>query len=201
MIRREQGEHGFTLVEMLIALAIFGILTAAGVGLLSFSVTAQDFSDRQLKVLTSIRRTGALLTADLAQATPRIWRNEGGQAQPAFVGAAGGQPTLMVLVRSGRDNPEDQPRSDLQRVEYRFQNARLLRIGFPNVDGGSGGSPTITTLVDEVSQVRLRYRDRRGAWLDAWTSDEPGDLPAAVELTVATARFGPTRQLFLVGSG
>ena len=186
---------------MLIALAIFGILTAAGVGLLSFSVTAQDFSDRQLKVLTSIRRTGALLGADLAQATPRVWRNEGGQAQPAFFGAEGQQPTLMVLVRSGRDNPEDQPRSDLQRVEYRFQNNRLLRIGFPSVDGGGGGSPTITTLVDEVRQVRLRYRDRQGTWRDAWTPDEPADLPAAVELTVATARFGPMRQLFVVGSG
>jgi general secretion pathway protein J len=194
-----RAERGFTLVEMLIALAIFGILTAAGVGLLSFSVTAQDFSDRQLKVLTSIRRTGALLNADLAQATPRVWRNDQGQTQPAFFGTQGQQPTLMVLIRSGRDNPQDQPRSDLQRVEYRFQNGRLLRIGVTSVDGGGGGSPTITTLVDEVREVKLRYRDRRGAWRDAWAPDEPADLPAAVEITIATARFGPTRQLFLVG--
>lgn len=196
--RAPKGEGGFTLVEMLIALAIFGILTAAAVGLLSFSVTAQDFSDRQLRTLTSIRRAGALLNADLAQATGRTWRDGQGQSQPAFSGAQGGE-RLMVLVRSGWDNPDDQPRSSLQRVEYRFQNGRLLRLGFAGVDGA--GASTVTTLVDEVRDVQLRYRDRSGAWQETWAPDDPADLPAAVELTVASARFGPVRQLFLVGSG
>jgi general secretion pathway protein J len=34
--------NGFTLVELLVALTIFAMLAAAGVGLLSFSVQAQE---------------------------------------------------------------------------------------------------------------------------------------------------------------
>jgi general secretion pathway protein J len=102
-------------------------------------------------------------------------------------------------VRSGWDNPDDLPRSDLQRVEYRFQNGRLLRLGFAGVDGA--GASTVTTLIDEVREVRLRFRDREGLWRDAWEPNDPTELPEAVELIVASARFGPVRQLFRVGSG
>jgi general secretion pathway protein J len=192
-------EQGFTLVEMLIALAIFGMLTAGGVALLSFSVTSQDMTERQLATLGSIRRAGALLTSDLAQATGRPWRDGEGRQQPAFFGAAGRETRVMVLVRAGWDNPDQLPRASLQRVEYRLQNGRLLRIGFTNVDGG--GAMAIATLIDEVQQLSLRFRDQEGLWRDTWEAADPAELPVAVELNVASARFGTVRQLFLVGSG
>jgi general secretion pathway protein J len=199
MRRQTQRERGFTLVEMLIALAIFGILTAGGVALLSFSVTAQDMADRQLHTLTAIRRAGSLMTADMGQAVGRPWRDGEGRQQPAFFAGPSGDTSLLVLVRGGWDNPDDLPRSDLQRVEYRFQNGRLLRIGYASVDGG--GAATVTTMIDEVQQVQLRFRDREGQWQAEWAPRDPTELPVAVELIVASARFGPVRQLFRVGSG
>ncbi|HWT13108.1 MAG TPA: prepilin-type N-terminal cleavage/methylation domain-containing protein, partial [Allosphingosinicella sp.] len=83
---------GFTLVEMLIALSIFGMLTAAGVALLSVTARTQETSDRLLAELGEIRRVGALLTADLAQAVPRIRRGADGRPRRAFAGGAGGSP-------------------------------------------------------------------------------------------------------------
>ena len=65
------SEAGFTLVEMLISLVIFGMITAAGVTLLTLTVRTQETSDRLLDNLGTLRRTGALLNADLAQAAPR----------------------------------------------------------------------------------------------------------------------------------
>ena len=192
-------ERGFTLVEMLIALAIFGLITAGSVALLSFSVTAQDMTDRQLKTLSSIRRAGALLSTDLAQATPRAWRDGDGRQQPAFVGGAGRESRLMVLVRGGWDNPDGAPRASLQRVEYRLQGGRLLRVGYTSVDGG--GAAAVTSLIDEVQQLQLRFRDREGLWRSEWAPADPTELPVAVELSVASPRFGPVRQLFLVGNG
>jgi general secretion pathway protein J len=196
---RRTRELGFTLVEMLIALTIFGMLTAGGVALLSFSVTSQEMTDRQLETLGSIRRAGALLTSDLAQATPRPWRDGAGNQQPAFFGAPGRETRVMVFVRAGWDNPDQLPRASLQRVEYRFQGGRLLRIGYANVDGG--GASAVTTLIRDVEQMGLRFRGRDGVWRDEWQGVEATDLPAAVELTVSSPRFGPVQQLFLVGSG
>ncbi|HEY0115748.1 MAG TPA: type II secretion system minor pseudopilin GspJ [Allosphingosinicella sp.] len=196
---RRLSKAGFTLVEMLIALTIFGMLTAGGVALLSFSVTSQEMTDRQLATLGSIRRAGALLTADLGQAAARPWRDGNGAQQPAFFGAAGRETRVMVLVRGGWDNPDQLPRASLQRVEYRLQGGRLLRIGYTNVDGG--GAAAVTTLIQDVQSLQLRFRDREGLWRDTWVPGDPAELPAAVELSVSSSRFGPVRQLFLVGSG
>lgn len=195
----EPRAGGFTLVEMLIALAIFGMLTAGGVALLSFSVTSQEVTERQLATLGSIRRASALLTADLAQATPRPWRDGSGAQQPAFFGAIGREARVMVLVRGGWDNPDELPRASLQRVEYRLQGGRLVRIGYTSLD--AGGAAAVTILIDDIEQLQLRFRDREGLWSDSWEPGDPAELPVAVELTVSLARFGSVRQLFLVGTG
>jgi len=192
-------QRGFTLVEMLVSLTIFGMLAAGGVALLSFSVTSQEMTERQLQTLGSLRRAGALLTADLNQATARPWRDGEGRPQPAFLGTPGVETRVMVLVRAGWDNPDLLPRASLQRVEYRLQGGRLLRIGYANVDGG--GAAAVTTLIRDVEQLSLRFRDREGNWRSEWQSADPAELPLAVELIVSSPRFGPVRQLFLVGGG
>lgn len=193
------GAAGFTLVEMMVALLIFGMLTAGGVALLSFSVASQDYTDRQLETLGSIRRAGSLMTTDLAQATPRPWRAGDGRQQPAFIGRSPGDTPLMVLVRAGWDNPDQLPRPSLQRVEYRLQDKRLLRVGYAAVDGGNPAA--VTTLIDEVDELSLRYRDKDGLWRANWQESDPLSLPTAVELTVSSPRFGPVRQVFQVGGG
>jgi general secretion pathway protein J len=197
MIRRAR-EGGFTLVEMLIALAIFGMIAAGSVALLSFSVRSQEMAERQLDRLSAIRRAGALLTADLAQAATRTWRDADGQQQPAFIGSGGRDARLLVMVRGGWDNPDGAARASLQRVEYRLQGGRLYRVGYAAVDGNAASA--VASLIDDVSAVQLRYRARDGAWSEQWYPADPAELPLAVELVVTSERLGAIRQLFLVGS-
>jgi general secretion pathway protein J len=192
------AEHGFTLVEMLIALAIFGMITAAGVALLTLTVRTQATSDRLLDAIGALRRTGALLNADLAQAAPRRWRDANGQPHPAFTGGGGADGALLTLVRRGADEAED-ARDPVRRVEYRLDGGRLERLSYGAVDGDP---PAVTApLLDGVRSARLRYRDRRGEWHESWDPTDPAQLPAAVELVVDSAGEGLVRQLFLVGSG
>lgn len=191
--------NGFTLVEMLIALAIFGMLTAAAVTLLGVTVRTQETSERLLGELGEVRRLGALLNADLGQAAPRIRRDRDGRRQDAFRGANGGQALLMTLVRRGGDEESEAPNSALQRVEYRIAGGRLERLAFQQVDGESRA--VAMSLLDGVRQVRLRYRDEDGNWLEAWDPSDPGELPRAVELVTDSEAQGQVRQLFLVGSG
>ena len=191
-------QSGFTLVEMLIALAIFGMLTAAGVALLSFSVRAQETADRLLGEVGDVRRTGALLTVDLAQAAPRVWRDEAGRGRPAFIGDEGGEGILLGFVRGGWENYSDAPRASLQRVGYRLRDGRLERLAYPHVDGAA--SPTAIPLLEGVRQVRLRYRDSDGEWRDRWDPSDPAELPRAVEMIADTESHGAVRQLFLVGA-
>ena len=192
------GEAGFTLIEMLIALMIFGMITAAGVTLLTLTVRTQESSERVLESLGTIRRTGALLNADLAQAAPRIHRDGDGRALPAFTGGNGGEALLMAFVRRGWED-ENAFRSSLQRVEYRLRDGRLERWRYDAVDGV--GRPAAMPLLQGVRRVQLRYRDRDGSWRDRWDPTDPARLPVAVELVSDSEGQGQVRQLFLVGGG
>lgn len=181
---------------MLVALTIFGMLTAAGVALLSVTARTQEISDRLLAELGEVRRLGALLTADLGQAAPRLYRDGQNQPQRAFTGDGGDGAMLMLFVRRGWEAGEGGPA--VQRVGYRLADGQLQRLAFAQVDGG--GNAIVSPLLSEVGSVRLRYRDDRGDWRPVWDATDGTRLPVAVELVTQSRAHGLVRQVFLVGS-
>ena len=197
MTKRAAGkESGFTLVEMLIALTIFAMLTAAGVALLSVTARTQQTADRLLGELGELRALQALLTADLSLAVPRRRRDDRGEPAPAFSAAASGQPALLEFVRGGVEGSEG--RSSLRRIAYRLRDGRLERLSFPHVDGAQ--TALSMTLLRGVRQIRLRYRDEEGGWQDEWVPTDAARLPKAVELVTDSEAHGLVRQLFVVGA-
>ncbi|MEA3009969.1 MAG: ral secretion pathway protein [Sphingomonadales bacterium] len=194
-----RNEKGFTLVELMVSLFIFGLLAAAGVGLLSFSVRAQEAAEARLGDLADLRRAGTLLAGDLAQAAPRMARDGTGTARAAFYGVGGEQGGVaLAFVRRGWENLDDSPRASLQRVEYSLDDGRLQRRVYPRLDGAA--PLAATTLVDKVRRIRLRYRDREGAWREQWDPTKATELPKAVELVMEAEGSGTTRQLFQTGT-
>jgi general secretion pathway protein J len=191
--------EGFTLVEMLIALAIFGMLTAAGVALLGLTVRTQETSERLLDKVGEVRRLSSLLNADLAQAAPRVSRDREGRPRPAFLGGAGDGELLMALVRRGADDDAGPSPGALQRIEYRLREGRLERLAFAQVDGESRA--IAMPLLTGVRVARLRYRGREGGWTGTWSESDPSRMPRAVELVTESERHGIVRQLFALGSG
>ena len=196
---RRSAEHGFTLIEVMVALFIFGLLAAAGVSLLSFSVRTQVAANARLADVAGERRFAALLSADLAQAAPRIVRDLAGNPVRAFEGADGHQHgLLMAYVRGGRSNPDDAARAGLQRVDIVLNDDRLERRAYPMIDGSDPA--TIIVLADHVETVAARYRSER-EWRARWDATRLDALPRAVELTVKRAGQPALLTAFLVGTG
>ena len=192
---KRYAQQGFTLVEMMIALLIFGILSAAGVMLLTSAVRAQAAAGRKLDDLSALQQFDAIMSADLAQATPRATRDEAGTLRPAFEGG-NGQP-LLRLVRAGWDNPDNARRPGLQKVEYRLANGVLDRVAYPMLDGAAPLPPA--RMMDHVTSAVVRYRVR-GAWSDRWQGQPGAPLPDAIELRLIRGDGTALRELFLVGS-
>lgn len=191
------GQRGFTLVEMMISLLIFGLLAAAGVSLLSFGVRAQAVAGKKLDDVAALSRLDGVLVADLAQALPRATRDEGGAIRPAFEGGNGA--TLLRLVRGGWDNVDGAPRPSVQKVEYVLgEKGTIDRIAYPMLDGAAP-YPSATMLTG-VASVSLRYR-LAGAWADRWQGQPDTPLPDAVEMTITRSDGTVFRELFLVGIG
>lgn len=178
-------ESGFTLVEMLVALSIFAILAAAGVGILRTSVDSQVAVDRRLTEIGEIGRLQALLANDLGQAVERPTR-DGQSVRPAFVGEEG----RMAFVRGGWSNIDNAPRSTLQRVEWRLAEGGLARIGHQQLDGTAAQSAPVALLARN-SSATFRFRNADGSWASTFISSVDRPFPSAVELTLTSPRRDP----------
>jgi general secretion pathway protein J len=197
MRQADASEAGFTLVELVVALFIFGLLAAAGASLLTFSVRAQAASGVRLDAASAERRLSAILAADLAQALPRVTRDAAGNAETAFAGPS--NDVLLGYVRGGWTNSENAPRAGIQRVEWRLDGDRIVRATRAMADGGAAGPEA--ELASGVERVDVRLRDAQGNWGDAVEAGRIDAMPRAVELTIRRRGAPEIRRLFLVGAG
>jgi len=189
--------RGFTLVEVLVAMLVFGILASAGAAVMRTSIDSQSQMRERMDRLAEFQRLRATLKADLSQAAPRRTRDmDGVRSRAAFVGADGGSP-MLALVRRGWENPDHRSRPSMQYVEYRLENGRLERQVRPALDGAPLLAPQV--LYDGVEEAHVAFYARR-QWLSAWS--EPNALPDVVRLDLRLKELGTVSQLFLTpGTG
>jgi len=197
---RRSAQQGFTLIELLIALTIFAMLSAAGVLLLGNAVSAQGAVKQHLDAQGDLLRVVALIESDMAQAVPRISRTESGTLAPAFFARTpSNEEPFVQFVRGGWANMDNAPRPALQKVEYWLREGRLERRTYPMVDGAEGSEPAL--LVEEVSSLQLSFRGPDGAWIEEWQQPRPLAMPVALRMVVTRAGAPSLTLIFRVGTG
>lgn len=193
------GQAGFTLVEMMVALFVFSLLSVAGVALLRGAVNSNEVTDAKLSDMSQMQRLISLLETDLSQALPRPYRDESGEQMAAFASETGNSGRgVLSFTRGGQSNINNKPRSNMVRVSYQVNDGELQRLQYEMTDGGSISQPAI--LLDGISGLELRFRDKRGQWVRDWQTERLSDLPRAVELRL-DQNGRSYRHVFLVGTG
>ncbi len=174
MIRRAQ--QGFTLVEMLVSLALFGIIAVVATALTSGASRSFATSEVALAGLDSLDRARSLMAADLGQAAERPSLGADGRPMQAFTLT----PSGFVMVRRGVTGVLP----SVQKIAWGFDGQTLLRQSFPTIDASEPGPATV--LVPRIQAVQLRVADKQG-WRSDWRPEKPEQLPRAVELTLLRA--------------
>jgi general secretion pathway protein J len=198
MTEARDSESGFTLIELLVALAIFALISVAGVALLRSGSDTQIAVKKRLEEMALSHRLANSLEGDLAQAIARPLRDQKGQPIPAFTqGDASVSGALFGFVRAGWSNFDDAPRAGLQRVAYVLEDGALKRLSWPMLDGAAPSDAAI--LLENVTSAQTEFRDDKGAWRDDWTAADATALPRALALKLTLKGEPEQRMLFLVG--
>jgi general secretion pathway protein J len=172
-------QSGFTLLELVIAMAIFALLGLATWGLFDGVVRVQQSTATHEREFRRLQRAVAVIERDVMQVT----------GQPVVL-----QQTQLQLQRSHWRNPLDQPRSERQTLTYRVDNGVLWRESLGE------GTPLVQRqkLLDDVRALSWRLFDRQSGWLDEWPSGSAANAPLALELQVSTGRFEAIRRVLLL---
>jgi general secretion pathway protein J len=189
--------RGFTLLEVLVAVVVFGIISVLAYGGYNQLIQQSDIVERSASRTRVIQSTVQRMTEDFAMLEPRPIREPIGESlEPAL--RAGGKrvETLADLTRSGWTNPAGLSRSTLQRVTYRLMDNKLERAYWTALDRTLSTEPTSAVMLDKVRAVSFRFMDQNQTWHDQWPplgysgADAARLRPIAVEITLELEDWG-----------
>jgi general secretion pathway protein J len=177
---------GFTLIEVVIALAIVALLSLLGYRALA------ALSDSETKLSAEATRWRTLdlffarLEGDLRQAIPRPTRFADAR-EPAWLGAtdAAGN-ALLGFSRAGAEFALE-PSSGGARLAYRYHDGSVEVLYWASYDRPRGVEPMVYPLISGVASFQLAYLARDGSWVDSWPRAGESDLPRAVKVDLTLA--------------
>ena len=199
-----RNSRGFTLLELVVAMAIFAIMAAIAYSGLNNVLLAREQTDAHAKQLQQLQLAMNWFARDIEQAIDRGVRSEYGEMLPPVIGNDF-EGYLIELTRGGWRNPANHKRSNLQRVAYAVREEQLLRAYWRVLDRAEDSKPYEHVLLEGVTGVEIRYLAADDEWQTSWppqslgTTTSPATLPRAVEVNVETKQFGKITRLLRAG--
>ena len=203
-MRAPTSAHGFTLIEILVAILIFSLIASASTAVLNNVIQASEQSTASIERLQMLQRAMTTMERDFLQAVNRPPRIDGVDDNTiVFRGGAGEMDSThdgVSFVRNGWHNPMWRlPRSNMQGVAYRLNDENVLeRLHTTFVDNDSGVEPKIRPLLTGVTDLNIEFmraKDSRNeiSWDEAYIN---GSVPKGVAVEITTEDFGVIRREF-----
>ena len=192
--------RGFTLLELLIAVAIFALIGAMAYSGLQQVLNQQARTREASQRLSDLQKAYRIMQRDLEQLVERKIRNEFGDTVEALVGGSGFDG--VAFSRAGRANPAGFVRSNLQRVAYVPDQETLLRRTWRVLDRAQDTQPDEQVLVEGLRRFSMRFLNDGNEWQDRWPPQAQGGgiasagLPRAVEVQLELDDLGTINWLF-----
>ncbi|VFM99185.1 MAG: general secretion pathway protein J [Candidatus Kentron sp. G] len=213
----KRSSEGMTLVELLIALAIFAVLSAITHGAIRAALEARERIETQNARLAALQKAIAIIERDVSQMANRPIRDENGEPLPALESSGSGA-RLMEFTRTGWQNPMGAKRGHLRRVAYEIaygtghetgykgDEKQLLRLVWHVLDRAQDSLPSSSVLLTRVNDVAIRYLDAEYEWQTEWplqqwgqeTAPADSGLPKGIEITIDAEGFGRISRLLAV---
>ncbi|GAA5784989.1 type II secretion system minor pseudopilin GspJ [Chitiniphilus shinanonensis] len=187
--------RGFTLLEILIALAVFAVVALIAYRGLEQVARVKGRLDEEAAYWRETALVLDRIDEDLMHHVERPWRNQSGVAQPSLRGYL--QPPRKIdptleLVRM------DRVREDYH-VAYRLRDNELQLLMWDSLDLAPLSEPVVHTLLGDVTRFEARFLDDSGKWLPQWpVTGNSAVRPDAVQITLERRGQAPVTRVYLL---
>lgn len=189
---------GFTLLEILIALFIFSIVSLLLSGALRNIINIQSRTTAHATQLHEVQIALLMMSRDIEQTVNRPVITANGKPEPAFVGT----PTSLTFTRGGYVNASGVAvQSSMLREEYFFDNQTLQRKTWPVLDAAPQTLPHSRPLLTKVLSAAFSYLDSKGQFHANWPvgNSQQAVLPRAVKIKLTIENWGEVSEVVAVG--
>lgn len=166
---------GFTLLEILIALFIFTMLSMMLVGALHQVINIHEHTEANAERLRKLQLALLIFSRDIEQAVNQPIKKSNGKLGPAFMGA----PQSCTFTQDGLADP----------LRYQWRENTLYRIAVHT-----------RPLLTDVTSVQFSYLDNEGRFHRDWPvqGDTNQPLPRAVRVVLTISNWGNMSQLYVI---
>ena len=198
--------QGFTLIEVLVAMSVFAVMTILAYMSLGQTLANAEMLGERMDRLQAIQRTMRYLSNDLSAASPRPVRSELGDTYLPAVMVSAANDFVLAVTHGGWSNPAGLPRSTQQRSVYLLEDGKLFRVYYNVLDSTYSNNALSTEILDRVESIEFRLLQDNGETTNQWPPSGAQGLsaermrPRAVEIILTLEGEGEIRRIIEVAS-
>jgi general secretion pathway protein J len=178
----------FTLVELLVALAIFALMAGFAYRGLHSMLDSREALQKETRKWRDVALFVGRIERDLSAVLPTQPQANAIARRPAPVTSVVETVTNgdgLALTRSGNLLQENALAAP-QRIAYRLRDGAVERLTWTSVDPSPREEPAAVRVLGSVSSLGFRFLTESGEWRTGWAVADQA-LPAAVEVTLKLA--------------
>jgi len=217
MPRYRSPAHGFTLLEVLVAITIFALIGIASYRVLSSVMQANERLAGRAEQMRSFNRAFWVVQQDAEQLMPRNVRNADGALAltPNYLVVNNESDMPLIFTRGGRANPLGLQRSSMQRVAYRidhhpdYENSEsphyheerwyLLRYTWASLDGsGNKENALVQVLLPDVESLNINVLTKNGLESEWPVQGQPDTVPLGLQVEFVLAEGDSLKRSYLL---
>ena len=193
--------HGFTLLEMVVAIGIFSMIATISYISIDRFLDAREVVKVRHDHLRLLQRTMSRLEMDMRFIVNRPVRDGFGDDEASLIALGNLALGEGELVRLTTSQPEPElPVSRLKRISWRLIDGDLQRVSWPVLDRDQDSQEYVVTLMREVETATLSYyfydQDENLKIETEW--EEANGLPVGVEFALTLQNGRRYRRLITV---
>jgi general secretion pathway protein J len=193
--------QGFTLIEMVIAVAIFAVMMVIAFPGLTHIAKVGDQVGQSNSRLSELQFALTYLNRDWTQVSSRKILDQYGDEKPHIII----EDNSISFTHSGWSNLLQQKRSELQRVQYLVKENQLIRHYWISLDQVTAEEPISTVLIDEVESFSVYLIDSAEEPIERWPLDgqdtQRVNNPIALRVEIDLKKFGQVHRIMEIPEG